>query len=231
MNILLAAIDTSIDSFINNIIKTYSIPPSEKKNILSIWNNNTNKNEIIEEKLSTKHILKCNKNEIIEEKLSTEHILKCNKTGLKGLCKKYNLKISGNKENLIKRLVDYINSSKQISSPNLKSKPKKILEKENNDIIQINRNQFGHYEHFETKLVFSKLDKRVIGKQHNDGTILELTKNDIELCNKFKFKYILPENLNKTDNDELNSLDSDLDDDIEEEIIEEEFTDEEYFSD
>ena len=46
-------------------------------------------------------------------------------------------------------------------------------------------------------LVFSKLDKNVIGKQNEDGTIIELTKNDIELCNKFKFKYILPENLNE----------------------------------
>ena len=210
MNILLKAINSSIESFINDIIQTYSIPSSEKKKMLSIWNN----------------VKKSDKSDA-GEKLSSEKILKSNVSGLKSLCKKYNLKRSGKKEILIQRLIDYMNSQNE-SKPVLK-KIKKTEKQDDIGIIQIKRNQFDNYEHFETGLVFSKLDKNVIGKQNEDGTIIELTKNDIELCNKFKFKYILPENLNDDDENDEDS-DSDLDEEIEE-PIEEEFTEEEYFSD
>ena len=100
MENLLKAIDTSIDNFINNIIKTYSIPNSEKKNILKIWNTN-----------------RIDKN----DKLTSEIILKSNKNGLKTLCRKYKLKVTGNKEILIKRLINYMN----------------IDEKDNNEIKKI----------------------------------------------------------------------------------------------
>ena len=82
-------------------------------------------------------------------------------------------------------------------------------------------------------LYFSKLDKKVIGKQNEDGTIRELNKNDIEICNKFKFKYIIPENLNGEeveDSDSDEGDNSDIDDEIIDEI-EEDDTEEDYFSD
>ena len=204
MDILLKGINTSIESFVNNIIKTYSLPSSEKKKMLSIWNNveNSGKNSV----------------DNTAEKLSSEKILKCNVSGLKSLCKEHNLKRTGKKEILIQRLIDHMNSPNE-SKPVLK-KIKKTKKQDDIGIIQIKRNQFGNYEHFETGLVFSKLDKNVIGKQNENGTITELNKNDIELCNKFKFKYILPENLNeKEENDE--DSDSDLEEDIEEPIEEE----------
>jgi len=218
MDILLKGINISIESFVNNIINAYSLPSSEKKKMVSMWNNVEN--------IGEKSV------DNIEEKLSSEKILKSNVSGLKSLCKKYNLKRSGKKEILIQRLIDHMNSPNE-SKPVLKKikKIKKIKKQDDIGIIQIKRNQFGNYEHFETGLVFSKLDKNVIGKQNENGTITELNKNDIELCNKFKFKYILPENLNdNNENDEDSDSDSDLEEDIEE-PIEEEFTEEEYFSD
>ncbi len=57
------------------------------------------------------------------------------------------------------------------------------------------RNKFGNFEHTETKLVFDKDDKIVIGKQDPGGEILDLTDEDIEVCKQFKFNYRLPENL------------------------------------
>ncbi len=57
------------------------------------------------------------------------------------------------------------------------------------------RNKFGNFEHTETKLVFDKDDKIVIGKQDPGGDILDLTDEDIEICKQFKFNYRLPENL------------------------------------
>ena len=126
-----------------------------------------------------------------------------------------------------------MNSEDNSKKPKAINKIKKTKKEDDIGIIQIKRNQFGNFEHFETGLVFSKLDKKVIGKQNEDGTITELTKNDIEICNKFKFKYTIPENLNNKDVEESESDeegDSDVDDEIIEEI-EEEHTEEDYFSD
>ena len=60
--------------------------------------------------------------------------------------------------------------------------------------IQISKNKYGNYVHNDTGLVFSKTDKTVLGKQMEDGKIVDLQKEDIEVCNQYKFKYKLPEN-------------------------------------
>ena len=207
MDILLQGINNSIETFVNDIITTFSLPSSNKKTIMSLWNKRDKVDKV--------------------EKLTSEKILKSTVQGLKSLCKKYKLKRSGKKEDLIKRLILHMNSQDG------NKKIKKIKKEDDVGIIQIKRNQFGNFEHFETGLVFSKLDKKVIGKQNEDGTIRELTKNDIEICNKFKFKYIIPENLNNKELDESDSdeeANSDIDDEIIDEI-EEDDTDEDYFSD
>ena len=70
---------------------------------------------------------------------------------------------------------------------------KKLLA--NAPVHKLARNKFGNFEHTETKLVFDREDKVVIGRQDPSGTILELTDEDIEICKQFKFNYKLPENL------------------------------------
>ena len=63
-------------------------------------------------------------------------------------------------------------------------------------------------------MIFNKHTKKVIGKQHSDGQIVELSHSDIDLCNKYKFSYNLPENLNKKstlDDIQIDDLDSDKD--------------------
>ena len=89
--------------------------------------------------------------------------------------------------------------------------------------IPIRRNQFNNHEHPETCLVFCVKTKKVIGKQQDDGSVSQLTTDDIENCHKFKFEYFVPENLdNKTklDDEKVEELEEEEEDD--EEIIESE---------
>ena len=170
------AINNSIDLFVQQIMTKYSIPSGEKTNILSLWKGS---------KSSPKS----------EPKLSSEIILKSSVSGLKALCRKHSLKVTGKKEILIQRLVDFMNndsvsksgsgskSKKKSSKKNVESKIQTAI-KEKIPVIQIRRNQFGNYEHKETGFVFSKIDKNVI------RILDELTEDDIELCNKYEFKYV-----------------------------------------
>ncbi len=91
--------------------------------------------------------------------------------------------------------------------------------------LAIRRNQHGNHEHPESGLVFNSKTKKVIGKQMDDGTVADLTTEDINLCNKYKFDFILPENLDANTTlddeqvDELDEEDIESDDDIEEEEL------------
>ena len=130
---------------------------------------------------------------------------------LKTLCKKYKLKVSGKKAELIQRLLSAksgklvpvtqttkATKKKKKSATPIEQKPlfKKI--QENIAVIQIRRNSYGNFEHKETGLVFDSSDKNVIGKQEGDN-ITELTKEDIENCHKYNFAYRIPENLGSTE--------------------------------
>ena len=56
--------------------------------------------------------------------------------------------------------------------------------------IAINKNKFGNYEH-PSGLVLN-LNKECYGRQKDDGTILPLTEEDIEICKNLKLKWINP---------------------------------------
>ena len=136
---------------------------------------------------------------------------------LKAYCKTRNLKTGGKKDDLLNRLLEFINSNKDTQNNNTNepvkcekpkatiSKAKKestILDKMKSstcDTIKISRNQYGNYEHTKTGLILDKFDKKVIGKQsvdsNGDSLILPLTSEDIEQCNFYKFDYVLPVNL------------------------------------
>lgn len=218
------AINNSIDLFVQQIMNKYSIPSGEKTNILSLWKGS---------KSSPKS----------EPKLSSEIILKSSVSGLKALCRKHSLKVTGKKEILIQRLVDFMNNgseSKSVSGSKKKSSKKNVESKiqtaikEKIPVIQIRRNQFGNYEHKETGFVFSKIDKNVIGKQNDSGVLDELTEDDIELCNKYKFKYVIPSNLNKKSIKDtiVDEISDDPDDDDEDDLDDlDDLSEEEYFSD
>ena len=213
-------INLSIENFIDVISNKYSINKSE---LLDIWSEKS-------------QIKKQDKSQInIETKLTPFNDIDLygfTLPILKGLCKERNIKVSGKKEELISRLLskniideDNIEIVKveKIEKKIKKKSPIKIpniIKNIEKPIINVRRNQFGNYEHMETHLVFNK-DNKVFAYQNDDGNLRNLLKDDIELCKKFKFEYIIPENLciNSNDDSESEILIEMSDDDINEENI------------
>jgi hypothetical protein len=190
--------------------------------------------------------------------------LKCTKNELSGLCKSRGLKCGGKKDELIARLQELDStpapsvtkaSSKTVAKTETKSKtetktvsktdsrpvPVDILKTISNNItpIRVRTNNFGNIEHPPTRLVFNQKEKRVIGRQEDDGTVSELCDEDIETCKKYKFQYDIPPNLDKKaglekvkvaevgDEDDIeDEIEEDIEEDIEEELVEEEETEE-----
>lgn len=64
-----------------------------------------------------------------------------------------------------------------------------ILEKLERDKIHIDvlRNEFNNFEHKETGFVFNPFNKKVKGVQLEDGTIRNLTNDEIEICKDYNF--------------------------------------------
>lgn len=218
-------------NYIQQISLKYNIPHNE---LLHLWNGNVEKDNIKKDKKEEDgRDVKKEENNIDPEK-----ILKASKAELVAMCKKKGKKCSGTKTELISRLVSKSNEKKKKKKKKeLKTPP--VIKKINASIpaIQIRKNKFGNYEHVDTGLIFNKHTKKVIGKQHSDGQIIELSHSEIDLCNKYKFSYNLPENLNKKsslDDIQIDDLDSDnednnrsVDDNQDKEYIEESKSEEE----
>lgn len=157
-------------------------------------------------------------------------LLKLTKNELVEMCKAKKLKTSGSKQDLVQRIEESENgggtqtrllATKQ--APVVKAPPvvTKLVAKL--PIIQIQRNKFGNFEHYDTHLLFNNKTQKVYGRQNSDGSISQLTEDDIDLCNKFKFTYEIPMNLNETKskmkvNDDKQSDDEELMEDEYEEV-------------
>lgn len=122
------------------------------------------------------------------------------------VCKKRELSVSGTKKDLIKRILKKENQKENIVDK---------LDLSLNSVI-IKKNSFGNYVHSPTKFVFNKENKSVVGKEDDEGQILPLDKNDIDICNKYKFKFVVPEDLNTKDEDEEEEIIEDSDSEEEE---------------
>jgi hypothetical protein len=137
---------------------------------------------------------------------------------LKALCKAKGFKCSGKKEELVERLTAGAQTETKNAGPSAKASavptgkaPGKVIAKTsakiaskpdviskltaNVPVIPIRRNKFNNYEHPETGFVFDTRNERVVGKQQDDGSVADLTDEDIEKCKKFKFVYDIPSNL------------------------------------
>lgn len=198
--------------YIQQISLKYKIPCDE---LLYLWNGNVEKDNNLDNIKKDKEEDEGDMKKE-EDKIDPEKILKASKAELVAMCKKKGKKCSGTKNELISRLVSkpVVKKTKK-KKKELKTPP--VIKKINASIpaIQIRKNKFGNYEHVESGLIFNKHTKKVIGKQHSDGQIIELSHSDINLCNKYKFPYNLPENLNKKstlDDIQIDDLDSDNED-------------------
>jgi hypothetical protein len=54
------------------------------------------------------------------------------------------------------------------------------------------KNKYNHFEDLETHLLFSQETREVYGKQLEDGTVAELSLQDIELCKKQGYGFVPP---------------------------------------
>jgi hypothetical protein len=175
----------------------------------------------------------------VEYDTSPACIYKYDKKTLEAICRIRKLKISGKKEELQTRILEstgQIVEKKEVETPKVKVKktPTKkitpsssVLQKleEKSHTYDIGRNKWNNYEHLETRFVFDPNDKSVYGRQCDDGSVVELVRDDIELCKKYKFAYVIPSNLNKnTDGGDVEI--DELADDIEEIVALEESDDE-----
>lgn len=203
-------IDDVINKYIEQVSSKYNINKSE---LLKIWSGEDCKLLESSSKPINSTLNNLTKPELIE------------------LCKIKGLKCSGTKAHLLEILSNFENNSqKTISktsstvgekkikteSPQKQLIIKKLVAKIPN--ISIKRNKFDNYEHCETSFVFNNKEKKVYGKQNSDGSVSPLTKEDIDLCNKYKFAYYIPENLDKKNNlDEDDVEVEDVDNEVEEE--------------
>ncbi len=235
-----------IDTYINLVSSKFNL---DKKELNNLWNNKAK--ELVQTKLPFSKGLESPVKEPTEtdnlrDKMRV-NLLKLNKSELVEMCKTKKLKVTGTKSDLIELICNYdlkTQPQKQSQSPPKKLSPalkdQKVIKKlvEKIPSITIKRNQFDNYEHAETKLVFNNKTQKVYGKQNPDGSISDLTDEDINLCNKYKFQYVIPDNLDKKldlkniEVDELNDFD-DLEEELEDEIEndEEEEEEEEEFED
>ena len=184
----------------------------------------------------------------VEESISVEKAMNpaTTKDYLKAFCKSKGLTQSGKKEDIVKRVLDFLKKdSSQTTITSAKPVAKQASKKaattpsvissvvEKAGVNEIRKNKFGNYEHYESGLVFVKDSSTAIGHQNNDtGKIDSLTDRDIEMCKKFKFTYKIPANLNVgkgLENVKVDDLEEDEED--EEELDEDDLEEEEELED
>lgn len=230
------AVDGIIHSYIEQVASKYNIEPNE---LLSIWEGKSVVSKTQPFKSSITNITSTT------GELDHDTLLKAKKPEIQALCRQRNLKTTGTKEELIALLIGK-NDTLPKKTETEKTQPKKtnkvdkvletpVVKKLTSNIttVAIRRNQFGHHEHPETSLVFDTKTRKVIGKQNDDGTVADLTPEDIDICNQYKFKFIRPENLEKKmklDDVAVDELDEeDIIEDSDEEIDEDELIEDENF--
>lgn len=133
---------------------------------------------------------------------SINRFSKLKKPELEKLCEERDMIKTGTRAHMVARLMGL----KEIPVP--EKKPKKKLTKkdskcpvidqiiENKKFINVRKNQFDNYEHADTGLVFDEVSETVIGKQCSDGTITQLSAEDIKVCQMNMFNYVMPSNFN-----------------------------------
>jgi hypothetical protein len=154
-------------------------------------------------KKELKKLLSIKKKKMVSKSVSTDphkKLQSLSKTELIKLCQEKNINAYGTKFDMVKRIIS--------------SEKEGIIQeiKHHIPMIYIRKDEMGNYVHDDTRLVFDSKDKRVIAKKSSDGKILPLSYNDIQLCLKYKFKYILPDNLmdNLNTNESKESIDQSL---------------------
>lgn len=222
-DLLQKQIDGSIKNLINSIARKYNLDENE---LYSLWSGAT-RSEITN---------------VNTTDLSPERIMKCSVAELKALCKTKGVKCTGKKEELISRLLgEEVKTESKKETKEKKKKTESKTQVSSLSVIQkltpiiptiaIRKNQYGNLVHPETQFVFDRIHEVVIGKQGDNGKILDLTDEDIQTCKRMKMQYKLPSNLDKNinmknvkveglDEEDVDVEDVEIEDDVEDEEVE-----------
>ena len=247
------SIDGVVHLFIEQVSQKYDISPEE---LLGIWEGN--KVKTTKKSVKSPPVNPSSEN-ISDNNRSVNELMSCTRAELAQMCADKGLKKSGTKAQLAARITGGTEEDVKKTTTSKKDAPKPATSKtstklttekqksildmvgKTKTIISIKLNSHGNHEHPESGLVFDSVTKKCIGKQEENGKISPLTEEDIDLCNKFKFKYVIPENLDikkdtKTgDKNVIENIDDVINDDaeeiVEEEVEEEEIVEEEEDSD
>ena len=179
-----------LDQFVKEVSLRYGIPKKEINILLS--------------------------NQKVKDIPPIDELCSLSRPELVDICKQHGILSTGSKELVICRLA-------KINSAKYKIEVKKVIPKFQKSvissvkkyatIINVRRNQWGNYEHLDTGLVFNQ-SHLVYSRQRNDGSLVNLTPEDIETCKQYKFYWVLPDNLNwnkqSLDDVKIEELDNDI---------------------
>ena len=202
------AIEQVIETFISRVAEELNLNEDQLRalwsgSVSSPHNGGTSSRKKVKAKTKSNPIT-----DIDTEDVSPERLMSCTVAELKALCRARGLVLKGKKADLISRLsgVDVDNLPRQRPAKKATKKKSahsvasaKVIKALSGNIpnITIRRNNHNNLEHPDTGLVFDKQTNTAIGKQNDNGSVDDLTDADIELCKKFKFKFQVPENLDK----------------------------------
>ena len=219
-------IDNEISSLLKNISTKYNL---DEKEMIEMWK--TQKSNSERKQPATVPV---------PVPVVDNQLLKLGRGELVEMCKTKGLKVGGTKNELATRIQQFNENktnnifktsngseSKTVSAPTSTGNAviNKLVEKI--PVIEIKKNKFGNYEHSDSSLIFDNKTHKAYGKQNSDGTISKLTKDDIDTCNKYKFSYVLPDNLDDDEDEEVEYEEEVVEGEEEEEEEEEEVDDDE----
>lgn len=198
-------IESKVDEYINLISKKYNISSDE---LTQIWKNN---DVNITETTDTDE-----KEKTSELDLSMLHTY--TKPVLVELCKQRGIKHTGKKTDLINTLLD--NSKQTKLKPNTNKTTKKEAKQNKVKTQVLRKNNFDNYEYMidNIRFVINKESNKIYGIQGDNGEILQLCEEDIEIImSDGNFGYEIPLNLDEDNVDDIEELSEEL---TEEEIVE-----------
>jgi hypothetical protein len=227
-----------IDNFAESLSVGYDI---NKSDILDLWYKSTSSIPTTTSSTTPKPIsVKSDKSSPqVDTKFiaSNSELLKLSKNELVEHCKRRNLKTTGTKAEMIERLTGTKSVEEPVKKPAVvktttsqKARDKEAVQAEVvKSLFQVKpvshkivKNEFGNFWHPETQLVFDRDLKKFYGKQNASGKIDNMTEEDIETCNRYKFAFLMPETLAKSERVAVAELDEDELVGDEEEIVDEE---------
>lgn len=126
-----------------------------------------------------------------KRKMNVKKLQALTKHDLIEKCKEQNINCYGTKFDMIQRLL--ASEKNGVINEIKHSIPPIIIEKDPTT---------GKHIHVQTSLIFDPQEKRVVAKKGQDGSIHPLQYDDIKQCLKYKFRYLLPENLAVDDHHE-----------------------------